>query len=118
MADAIPSINFQADNAEIVASLPNSTIVINQPGMMPGESGASSDYFNYLRGQGANIIFPRMTTLDQNGGMDLADSTHLRGMQVWTWNVDDAAGWRKYIAEGVGAICTNNPAGLVKMLSA
>ena len=113
MADAIPSINKQSDNAEIVASLPNSTIMINQAGMMPGKSGADSTYFTNLRGQGVNIIFPSHSALNISGGGTFSNSAHIRGMQVWTWTLDDPASWHKYIAAGVGAICTNNPAGLI-----
>ena len=113
MADAIPSINFQSDNTEIVARLPNSTIMINQPGMMPGSSGANSAYFSNLRGQGIDIIFPSHSKLDNSGGSNFSNSAHIRGMQVWTWTLDDPEGWHSYIGEGVGAICTNNPAGLI-----
>lgn len=114
MADAIPSINFQTDNAEMVKYLPNSTIMINQGGMLPTDiSGATSAYFNNLRGQGVGIIFPNSGALDKVGGSAFSRSAHIRGMQVWTWTVDNPAGWGKYITEGVGAICTNNPAGLI-----
>jgi glycerophosphoryl diester phosphodiesterase len=120
MADAIPSINFQTDNAEIVANLPNSTIMINQQMMMPTQINAvaNSAYFNNLRGQGIDIIFPSYGLLGQNGGGNFSIGAHIRGMQVWTWTVDDPALWQQVIAEGVGAICTNNPAGLVATTSA
>lgn len=117
MVDAIPSINFESDNAEIVAHLPNSTIMVNQAGMMPDEARANSAYFNHLRGQGIDIIFPSSRVLDENGGGNFSIGAHVRGMQVWTWTVDDPAGWHKYTAEGVGAICTNNPGGLIATMS-
>ena len=119
MADAIPSINLQSDNAEIVASLSKSAIMVNQKGMMPaaGKSGADGAYFANLRGQGIDIIFPSSTTLEASGGTNFSNSAHIRGMQVWTWTVDNPAGWRKAMNEGVGAICTNNPAGLIATAS-
>jgi glycerophosphoryl diester phosphodiesterase len=117
MADAIPSINFQSDNAEIVASLAKSAIMINQAGMMPGKSGADGAYFANLRGHGIDIIFPSSTSLEVSGGTNFSNSAHIRGMQVWTWTVDNPAGWRKAMNEGVGAICTNNPAGLIATAS-
>ena len=46
----------------------------------------------------------------------LVRESHLRGIAVWTWTVDDEAEIRKFAAMGVDAITSNYPERLNSVL--
>lgn len=119
MIDAIPSVNFYSDIAEIVSALPNSTIMTNFANMLPATPAkVTSSYFSGLRGLGVSIIFPPTSDLDNLLAKQepFVDDAAKRGMQTWVWTPDTQAEWLKYAALGVGAVCTNDPANAIATL--
>ena len=105
-ARLLPSVNFRADIAEMRASLPRSTLLLNAKDY-PVPKAPDVTYFGDLRQAGVDVIFATAATSCAPAFVRLARGF---GVQVWGWTVDGAGAWAACIEAGLPVLCTNDPA--------